>query len=74
MDFDDALNEARAWVEEIDGVTSVVAGEANGKPAIVVEVADDRATAELPRNLHGHQVVVDPTVMFGSGGSLEAPE
>lgn len=74
MDFDDALNAARTWVDDIDGVSSVARGEADGKPAIVVKVTDDRATAELPGQLHGHQVVVDPTGMFGSAGSLAAPE
>lgn len=74
MDFEAALEEAQAWTQEIDGVTSVAEGEADGKPAIVVSINRGEATAELPQELHGHPVVVDPTAIFGSHGSLTAPE
>ena len=73
MDFEAALTEARSWVDEIDGVVGVDQGEADGKPAIVVSVARAEVAGELPEELHGHPVVVDPTGMFQAHGSLDAP-
>jgi hypothetical protein len=73
MDFEAALTEAQSWLDEIDGVVGVGQGEADGKPAIVVSVERAEVSKELPAELHGHPVVVDPTGIFNIHESLDAP-
>lgn len=73
MDFEAALTEAQSWLDEIDGVVGVGQGEADGKPAIVVSVERAEVSQELPGELHGHPVVVDPTGIFHIHDTLDAP-
>lgn len=73
MDFETALTQAQSWLDEIDGVVGVGQGEADGKPAIVVSVERAGVAEELPKELHGHPVVVDPTGIFHAHDSLDAP-
>lgn len=74
MDFDSALDKARSWMDEIDGVVGVGQGEADGKPTIVVSVTLPDVQNELPETFHGHPVVVDHTGVFSAHDSLEGPE
>lgn len=73
MDFQTALRQAQAWMDDIEGVVMVGEGLSNGSPCIEVFVLAPhvkKAAAEIPERLGGHEVIVTQTDPISAQGSI----
>ena len=67
MDFMSALSQAKAWIDEIDGVESVAEGLYDGRPCITVFVSRAVPRSTLPDALGEWKVVVQGANPLNTG-------
>ena len=64
MEITDALREAEAWMDEIDGVEGVAQGKHDDEDCITVFVSTEAAARKIPDRLHGYKIVIDHSGAF----------
>jgi hypothetical protein len=68
VDFPVALEHARVWMDEVQGVEAVGECETEGEKCISVYVTLPEAAAKLPSEFEGYKVVIE------QGGPIQAQE
>lgn len=60
----EALRQAEAWLDELEGVEGVALGKAGTEDCITVFASSEEAAAKIPARLLGFRVVVEHTGSF----------
>ena len=64
--FNEALQKAQTWMDEIEGVAGVAEGSCDGERCITVWVTIQDAIEQLPTTLDGFQVIAEMSEPFRS--------
>ena len=64
MEFDEAMQRARRWIDEYEWVHGIAEGEEDGERCISVFVSDVGKTDELPERLGPFRVTLEESGPF----------